>query len=394
MTLTLSAEQHALRAATRSLLAARAGREALRDCVDHGAGYDRGLWMTMAVELGVHSIIIGEKYGGAGGTLTDLTIVLEETGAALLCSPFFSTVALAAAALTHCDDDAAKQRILPAIAAGKLTATLVYLRDSTVNASATPAGWKLDGSADYVVDGQDSDVLLVIAETPCGPQMFLVEATSSGVAAAAAPALDPTRRLATVEFTGAAGDLVSFSRGCAATMPQILAQARVALAAEQVGGAQRCLDMAVRYAKSRQQFGRPIGGFQAVKHRCANMYVNVQSARAALRHAAWAHAERPEAFESASRMVAAIASEAFYQVAAQNIQIHGAIGYTWEHDAHLYLKRAMSSARLLGTPAEHRDVVASRIGLGLEGSAQTPTAGDATGLRSACDNGACTTAKR
>ncbi len=388
MTHTPTAEQHALRAATRGLLSARAGREALRDYVDHGARYDRDLWKTMACELGVHSINIDEKYGGAGGTLTDLTIVVEETGAALLCSPFFATVVLAATPLTHCDDDSAKQRILPAIAAGQMTATLVGWRDSTLSASATPTGWRLDGSAEYVVDGEVVDVLLAIAETPSGPEMFLIEASSSGVTAAAAPVLDPTRRLATIEFTDAVGDLVTFNRGWEATVPQILALARVALAAEQVGGAQRCLDMAVDYAKSRQQFGRPIGGFQAVKHRCANMYVDVQSARAALRHAAWAHTERPEAFESASRVAAAIASEAFYRVAAHNIQIHGGIGYTWEHDAHLYLKRAISSARLLGTPAEHRDVVALGIGLGPVASADTSTVGDARLLHSESEHGA------
>lgn len=376
MTYNPTSEQHALRAATRGLLSARAGREALRDYVDHGAGYDRDLWTTMAGELGVHSINIDESYGGAGGGLAELTIVLEETGAALLCSPFFATVSMAATALTHCDDDRVKRRMLPAIAAGELTATLVHRRDSTLAATAETGGWKLNGSAEYVVDGDIVDVLLVVAETPSGTEMFLVEAASEGVTAEIAPALDPTRRLATIEFTDVTADPIAFERGCEAALSQVLAVARVALAAEQVGGAQRCMDMAVDYAKTRHQFGRPIGSFQAVKHRCANMYVDVQSARAALRHAASVHTEKPEAFESASRLAAAIASGAFYRVAAQNIQVHGGIGYTWEHDAQLFLKRAISSARLLGTLAEHRDAVARDIGLG---PAVSPGAGIAAG---------------
>lgn len=386
MTYAPTAEQRALRAATRTLLSARAGREALRDYVDHGTGYDRDLWKTMAGELGAHSINIDETYGGAGGSLADLTIVMEETGAVLWCSPFFATVVLAATALAHCDDDAAKQRILPAIAAGELTATVVHQRDSTLSAEVAPAGWKVNGSAEYVLDGDVVDVLLVVADTRSGAQMFSVEAASEGVVAVAAPVLDPTRRLATVEFANVTADLIAIDGGCETALSQVLALARVALAAEQVGGAQRCMDMAVDYAKNRHQFGRPIGSFQAVKHRCANMYVGVQSARAALLHAAWAHNERPKAFESASRLAAATASEAFYRVAAQSIQVHGGIGYTWEHDAHLYLKRAISSARLLGTPAEHRNVVALGLGLGPV-SHETATAVNSPVLPDESDHG-------
>ena len=200
---------------------------------------------------------------------------------------------------------------------------------------------------------------VVLARSDDGSGLFVTEGRQ-GLQTSDSAALDPTRRLADIEFTDSPATLIGSPTDGAASLDQALSIAQVAMAVEQVGAAQRCLDMAIEYTTSRSQFSRPIASFQAVKHACADMFVDVQSARSVALHAAWAFDADPIAFESASHLAAALVSDAFYRTAAQNIQLHGAIGFTWEHDAHLYLKRAISSARLLSTPEQHREATAKR----------------------------------
>jgi alkylation response protein AidB-like acyl-CoA dehydrogenase len=367
MTATMpTTEQAGLRDAARELFAVRAGREARRAHVDGGAPYDVELWNTMAVELGLHGILIDERYGGAGGTLADLAIALEELGAALVCAPFFATVVMAATAIAESGDEAAQAQLLPAIASGELVATLAFREspspDEGLTAQITGDTWTIRGSAVHVIEGASAQVFLVVARTNSGRGLFLVHAQAQGVQCFDSATLDPTRRLATISMRDADATLIGAEGDADATLARTLRLARVALSAEQVGGAQRCLDMSVDYVKNRRQFGRPIGSFQSVKHRCADMYVDVTTARAVMMRAARA-AAHPEEFADAVPTTSALVSDAYTRTAAQTIQLHGGIGYTWEHDAHLYLKRAISSARILGTPAEHREHVASTLGL-------------------------------
>lgn len=361
-----TAEQSSLRAAARDLFAAHAGPDARRAYVDQGADHAPKLWTLMA-ELGLHGILISEGHGGAGGTLLDLAMVLEEAGSTLLCSPFFATAVLATTAVTSTGDEEAMTRILPSFARGECVASLAFRTPKHADSSAVVAtrvrdGYRLNGRAIQVVDGCAADQLVVLASSDYGSGLFVTEGRQSWQATDSA-ALDPTRRLADVEFTDAPATLIGSPSDGAASLDRALSVAQVATAAEQVGAAQRCLDMAIEYTKNRSQFSRPIASFQAVKHECADMFVDVQSARSVALHAAWAFTADPTVFESAVHLAAALVSEAFYRTAAQNIQLHGAIGFTWEHDAHLYLKRAISSARLLGTPEQHREATAVRVGL-------------------------------
>jgi len=240
-----------------------------------------------------------------------------------------------------------------------------------VEATATPQGdgWTISGTKSYVVDGHVADHLLIVART--GEQtselsVFIVDADATGLQATKVESMDQTRSLAqvvleAVEVEGAA--LVGPAGEAWPAIETVLDIAAVALAAEQVGGAQTCLDMAVEYAKVRIQFGRPIGSFQAIKHKCADMLVQVESAKSAAYYAGWATAERNEEFAIVAPLAKSYCSEAYFMCAAENIQIHGGIGFTWEHDAHLYFKRAKSSELMFGDPTYHRSRLADRIGL-------------------------------
>jgi alkylation response protein AidB-like acyl-CoA dehydrogenase len=365
---TLTIEQTSLQAATRELFAARAGQEARRAHTDEARPYDAELWNVMASELGLHGILIDDRYGGAGGSLVDLAVVLEEAGAALLCAPFFATVVMAATAIAESGDDAAQAKMLPAIAAGELVATLAYREPADepgemLTALQRADTWTVSGSAVHVIDGDSAQVYLVVARTSAGQGLFAVRAEEAGVDCANVPALDLTRRLATLRLQDAQATLIGGDGAGVQTLQRTLGLARVALSAEQVGAAQRCLDMSVDYVQNRRQFGRAIGSFQAVKHRCSDMFVDVTSARAVTLNAAWAATGDPDNFDRISHATSALVSDAFMRTATQTIQVHGGIGYTWEHDAHLYLRRAISSAQLLGTAAEHREHLASAIGL-------------------------------
>ncbi|WP_030616798.1 acyl-CoA dehydrogenase family protein [Streptomyces fulvoviolaceus] len=371
MALTLTDEQEELRATLRRFLTEKAPSAAVRRWMESDDGHDPALWRQMAGQLGLHGLALPEEYGGFGGGPVELGIVLEELGRVLLPSPYFATVALAGQALAASGDGTAKARWLPAIADGSLTATLAMAeangswRPEDMGAAATrdDGGWTVSGTKMFVVDGHTADLLLVTARDDTGLGLFAVDGDASGVTRTRLETLDPTRRLARIDLDRAVAVRVGPDGDASAYLRTVLDLAAVALAAEQVGGAQACLDAAVEYAKVRVQFGRPIGSFQAVKHKCADMLLQVEAARSAAYHAMSVAAEGSGELPVSAALAAAYCSAAFTHAAKENIQIHGGIGYTWEHDAHLYLKRAKSSEQLFGSPATHRARLADLVGI-------------------------------
>lgn len=378
MTVTFTEGHEELRSTLRRFLADKAPSAAVRRSMESAEGHDPRLWRQMADQLGLHGLVVPEEYGGSGGGPVELGIVLEELGRALLPSPYFATVALAGQALAVSDDDTAKARWLPSIADGMLTGTLALAEESgswnvedvAAEAVRGDAGWRVSGTKMFVVDGHTADLLLVAARADTGPALFAVDAGAAGVTRIRLETLDPTRRLARVDLDGAPALRVG-PADAGGHLRTVLDLAIVALAAEQVGGAQACLDAAVEYAKARVQFGRPIGSFQAIKHKCADTLLKVEAARTAAYHAMSAAHERTGELPVAAALAAAYCADAFTHAAKENIQIHGGLGYTWEHDAHLHLKRAKSSEQLFGSPATHRGRLADLVGI----SATTATKG-------------------
>jgi alkylation response protein AidB-like acyl-CoA dehydrogenase len=369
--LAFTEEQEELRRSVRRFLDDTSPMAEVRRLMDTDDGWDRAVWRAMAEQVGLQGIHVPEALGGAGLGHVELGVVLEELGRSLACLPYFSTVGLAVNALLASGDERARGELLPRLASGEATGTLAVLEAPgswDLDALATRArrdgdGWVVDGAKAFVVDGHTADVLLVAARSPGGLSVFAVEGGGAGVERVPVPQLDQTRKLARVELAGAPATLVGEEGGAATWLPRALDLAAAALAMEQVGGARRCLDMTVAYAKERHQFGRAIGSFQAIKHRCADMLLRVESARAAAYYAAWAAAEDAEELPAVASLARAYCSEAYSWVAGETIQVHGGIGFTWEHDAHLYFKRAKASELLLGDPAHHREQMLRRIGV-------------------------------
>jgi alkylation response protein AidB-like acyl-CoA dehydrogenase len=374
MILGVSAEQEELRASVRRFLADRAPLSRVRELMDNGET-DWAVWEQASAQLGLQGLAIPEAYGGAGFSFAEQAIVLEEFGAALYGGPYLASAVLAATALLAGSDEGARRALLPDIASGQTIATLAFTEDGgswepgAIRLSAVKDGpgangaWRLDGHKSFVLDGATAGLILAVATTDAGLSLFAVEGDTEGLSRTALPALDQTRQLARLEFAGVTGRLIGSPGDGAAVLDRALDVAAIALAAEQLGGAQRALDMAVEYAKTRYQFDRPIGSFQAIKHRCADLLLEVESLRSAVSYAAAAAAEDSPEIPVLASLVKAYASETYFHVAAENIQIHGGIGFTWEHDAHLYFKRAKASELFLGDGAYHRERLATRIGL-------------------------------
>jgi alkylation response protein AidB-like acyl-CoA dehydrogenase len=371
MKLAMSAEQIELRDSVRRFLADRAPLTRVRELMEAGNATDEQVWRYGAQQLGMPAIAIPEEYGGAGFSFTEQAIILEELGAALYTGPYLASAVLAANALLASSDEAAKHDLLPGIASGETIATLAFTEDDgswepdAIRLAATKHGddWQLDGHKSFVLDGHTAGLLLAVARTDGGLSLFAVDASADGLARTPLATLDQTRRLARCEFTAIPARLVGSPGDATAILNQVLDVAAIALAAEQLGGAQRAMDMAVEYAKIRHQFGRPIGSFQAIKHRCADLLMEVESLRSAVVYAAAAVAEDSPEVPMLAALVKALASDTYFHVAAENIQIHGGIGFTWEHDAHLYFKRAKSSELFLGDGNYHRERLATRIGV-------------------------------
>jgi len=376
-------EQEELRRSVRRVLEAAGGVGAARrvaQAPEASGGHDATLWRTLARELGLAGLAVPERCGGAGLGWVEVIGVMEELGRALAPVPFLSSSVLATATLLACGTDEQQQAILPPLARGDVTATLAWLElggdpdPAAITTTARPAPGDhvlLDGRKRFVLDGHSADLLLVVARAPGttgadGLAVYEVPAGASGVRRHRLPTMDATRALAEVVLSDvrvpAASRLGTPASSGWPAIARAIARGQVALAAEQVGGAQRCLDLGVEYAKVRHQFGRPIGSFQAIQHNLAELFVLVESARSAAYYAGWAadHASADEADETAA-CAAAFCADGFFRCAAETIQVHGGIGFTWEHDAHLFFKRARAGKTLLGTPGHHREQLARRI---------------------------------
>ncbi len=364
-----SDEQRELAATLRRFLQDKSPSSEVRRLMATPEGYDPQTWAQLAGQLGLQGLAVPEKYGGSGAGPVELAIVCEEMGRALLCAPYFSTAVLAAHALLASGDQGAAEEFLPALAEGATIATLAVCEDSgtwTTDGVQTTArrsgdGYVLDGSKSFVLDGHTADLLLVVAQADGGPSLFAVAGDAGGLSRRLLETLDMTRKQAALTLEGVPGRLIGAEGSAEDVVRRTLRLAAVALAAEQVGGAQRCLDMSVEYAKIRMQFGRPIGSFQAIKHMCADLLLEVESARSTAYYAAWAAEEGSDELPLASSLAKAFCSEAYFRAAADNIQIHGGIGFTWEHDAHLYYRRAKSAELMLGTPEQHREIAATYL---------------------------------
>jgi alkylation response protein AidB-like acyl-CoA dehydrogenase len=364
-------EQEELRKTVRAFLENKSPETAVREQMETETGFDPAVWSQMGEQMGLQGLAIPEEFGGSGYTYVELGIVLEEMGRALLCAPYFSTVVLAANTLLHSGDDAAKKELLPGIASGDTIATLAFTEDNgrwdeagvTATATKDGDGYKINGAKMFVLDGHTANLILVAARTDKGVSIFKVDADAAGLERTALATMDQTRKQAKLEFADTPAQLIGTDGAGWSVLERVLDLAAVALAAEQVGGAQKVLEMAVEYAKVRVQFGRPIGSFQAIKHKCADMLLEVESAKSAAYYAGWCASELNDELPSVASLAKAYCSEAYFHAAAENIQIHGGIGFTWEHPAHLYFKRAKSSELLFGDPTYHRELLAQRIGI-------------------------------
>ncbi len=376
MNFAFSEEQDQLRDAVRKFLEAKSPESEVRRLMETTDGYDPAVWSQMANELGLQSLHIPEAYGGQGFSWVELGIVLEEQGRALLCAPYFSTVVLAANAILNTGTEDQKAALLPGIASGETIATLAFTEPSgkwdaagiTLEATPDGDGAKLTGTKMFVLDGHVANLIVVAARAAGstgedGISFYTVDGDAAGLTRTALATMDQTRKQAKLEFDGVQATLLGTAGAGWAALSKTLDQASVGLCNEMVGGAAYVLEESVQYAKDRVQFGRPIGSFQAIKHKCADMLLETESAKSAAYYAAWAAAEDNDELPVVASLAKAYCSDAYFHSAAENIQIHGGIGFTWEHDAHLYFKRAKSSEILFGDATYHRELLAQRIGI-------------------------------
>ncbi len=361
-------EQLQFRDVVRRFLTNKAPISEARRLMATDTGYDRDVWGEACEDLGLASIHIPECYGGLGFGYVELCIALEEMGRALLCAPFFSSSVLAANAILNGATEAYKQKLLPQIASGEMIATLAIsesggLWDASsarLTADIDCDSYRLNGTKKFVTDGVIADIVIVVGRTPGstdneGLSLYLVDGESAGLRRQPLNVIDPTRKQSELTFTNVQADLISEIGTAAAGLRRTIDQATVALANEMVGGCQILLESAIDYAKLRMQFGRVIGSFQAVKHKCTDMLVDVEHAKSAAYYASAAVAEENADLPAIAALAKATVSDAYMRTAAECIQIHGGIGFTWDHDTHLWFKRAKSSEVFLGAPAFHRE---------------------------------------
>jgi alkylation response protein AidB-like acyl-CoA dehydrogenase len=357
------AELEDLRATVRSVCADAGGIAAVRRLDEHAPGIDAGLWDTLGRQVGLAALGLPDAVGGIGG-LAEIAVVCEELGRTTAAVPLLSSTVLAGQVLAGCGTAEAP---LAEVAAGTVHALAVAAPDGVWRPDAVPVGvtWQgstptLDGIAPFVLDGADAEALVVAAAGPDGVDLFLADPRGPGVTVRRVPTLDLSRGQAVVTFTAAPVRALTAGGEGTEVVTRALDVAFVALAAEQLGGAQAALDMTVAHVRDRTQFGRAIGSFQAIKHTCADMLLQVESARSAVVRAVRA-AGSPEALAEAAAVAQSWCGEAFTFVAAECVQLHGGMGFTWEHDAHLYFRRAQSDAVLLGGAAHHRERLAGLL---------------------------------
>jgi alkylation response protein AidB-like acyl-CoA dehydrogenase len=355
MDFALTEEQRFIQDSARTFLSDAAGPDALRASVEGATGFDESLWASLAGEMGFVGLLVPEAYGGSGLGAVEMALVLEETGRTLAAVPFFETSVLAVQAILNAGTDAQKSDLLPRLAAGEIKACLAGTADRP-----TLSNGRLTGTANYVTFGHVAD--LVIVATADGSLVALAK-DAPGLVVDALPTLDRTRRFARLTFDCAVGDdaVLGSPGSAAAAIDRVLTIGAGLLASEQTGGAQFCLDSTVEYAKQRSQFGRLIGSFQAYKHMLADMMVQIEASRSAALYAAAAIDEDGEELAEACHVAQSWAADCYRHCAGEAIQLHGGIGFTWEHHAHLYFKRARATSSWLGTPEFHREALAQII---------------------------------
>lgn len=355
----LDSSQQEFQKSLRKFLSVRASEEKLRHSLCAETPFDERLWASIADELGLQGVMVPEELGGGGGTSVELGIIMREFGYAAVNLPFLGSTVLATTLLLGSGDGPAQRQYIPKLASGELIGAVVGHRADDVNlVTASPSDdgqWTLNGEVPVVVDGGSADVLFVLASTPDGTSWFAVSNADTGVATRQHErVLDPTRRLASIAMADACGTMVGVDGAGLDLQAEVMDHARIALAAEQSGVAARATEIAVEYAKVREQFGRPVGSFQAVKHLCADMRVGVEGAEAASDFGLVA-ASANEDFTETSLIVAAYCSEVATNVTKDAMRVLGGVGFTWEHPMHFYLKRAKANSMLFGTTTQLRE---------------------------------------
>jgi alkylation response protein AidB-like acyl-CoA dehydrogenase len=354
-------EHVALRETVRRFLADVADETAVRTAMDSDLGWDPATVARLADEVGILGLAIPERYGGSGGGWIELGLVFHEAGRALLCAPLLST-AFSTVALRSAGDDVRSAELLPGIASGERVVAVAAI-DNGTPATATGDGieWEVTGNKTWVADGHVADTYLVAAGTDRGGALFAIDAAAAGVSCKALTTIDPTRRFATVAFSHAPARLI----GELGQLPQITGELHgimlTLLAAEQAGIAERVLEISVEYAKTREQFGRPIGSFQAIKHKLASVQIELEAAISAEMFALWTADNDRDNLDSVALIASHTCSEAAQLACSENIQVHGGIGATWEHSAHLYLKRATIDRQWFGGPQAQLEMLAAHL---------------------------------
>ena len=368
MKFSFSGEQEEFRSNLRRLLADRSSTKEVRRLMETEAGWERDGWRRINDDLGLTALRIPEAYGGHGFGFGELGIVLEEMGRVLLCAPYFATTVLATGAILNAGTEAEKQALLPDIAAGAVIATVAGAEDggqwdaASTKLIATPAegGFRLDGHKSFVLDGHTADLIVVLARAPgsageTGLSLFTVPGGASGLARRALNTMDPTRKMARLEFNGVPARLLGTEGAAALPFAKTMTEAAICLANEMVGGAARLREDALAYSLMRMQFGKPIASFQSMKHKAADMLLEVELAKSAAYFAAAALDDGDADIAATASLAKACASDTYLQTAIHAIQIHGGIGFTWDNDTHLWFKRAKASEVLFGDAHYHRE---------------------------------------
>ena len=370
MDFALSSDQQLLKNSARAFLDEHCKPAAVRLLWDDPRGESDTMWKEMA-QLGWLGLSLPEAYGGSGLGMVESAILLEELGRAVYPGPYWPTV-LAAAAVEAAGTDAQKKRWLAAVATGDARATLALLDADldwdpgamSARAEKTPRGWALSGTKRFVPWAHVANVLLIPARAPEGPTLFLVDPSAPGLTLSTVQGMDLATRWVQIDMdkVPAAADAVLGTAGQAAPLlASLVRRGAVGAAAEMLGAARRCLDMAVGYAKIREQFGQPIGSFQAIRHKCAEMLLEVENSHSAVYYAAWALDAQAEDSELAASVAKAYVGDASRKVCGEAIQVHGGIGFTWEYDLHIYMKRAKALEPMYGDADYHREQIVRRV---------------------------------
>jgi alkylation response protein AidB-like acyl-CoA dehydrogenase len=373
MRFNFSDEQEEFRVFLRRFLDDKSPTTEVRRLMETDEGYDEAVWKQLSTDLGLPAVHVPEEYGGQGFSYGELGIVLEEMGRALLCAPYFSSAVLATTTILNAGTEEQKRTLLPPLAAGESRAALAFTEDNglwdssgvAMTATSSGGGYTLNGAKSFVLDGHTADRIVALARTPGtsgneGLSFFTVPGDAAGLTRTLLKTADPTRKQARLEFKGVQAELLGVEGAAAEPLAKTLDLAAVCLANEMVGGAEKLRESALDYAMMRVQFGRQIGSFQTMKHRSADMLLEVELAKSAAYYAAAAAAEEDEDLPALASLAKASASQAYMQTAINTVQIHGGIGFTWDNDTHLWFKRAKSSEVFLGDPSYHRELLMQR----------------------------------